>query len=201
MSSFNDPSESDLMQSVKLRGQVHRLVDKDLVRAYITAKMIRHPWYRCQSLANVAEYVERGRLETILRESFDSAMLCHDENRRVSVSCWPLAVALKRGEREMAASFLAQIKSQIESDKDIISRWCATSVLHTIKTDTGMLDSFFSTFLYATSQGHGWKVERSIRSIINDADIQKDQRYIDHLLNRQAEIEQWKSEHRACKST
>ena len=196
MSIINDPYNRAALESSGLRQKVRRLAENDLVKAYDLAKTIKHPWYRCQALAMVAETVELLKLKTILQQSFESAMQCHDENRRVLVACWPLEVAIKREEPVLATSFLAECEKQINSDNDIISRWCCTSVVHVIKTDIALLNSFFETFSYATSKGHGWRVERSIRSLIGDPAVQKDQRYIDHLLLRQTEIEKWKKENR-----
>lgn len=39
---------------VKLRSQVHSAIERDIKYAYKLAKSIRHPWYRCQALAEVA---------------------------------------------------------------------------------------------------------------------------------------------------
>ena len=101
----------------------------------------------------------------------------------------------------MAESFLSQCIYQINLDSDPISRGCATSVVHAIKKDTTFLSEFFDTFRSTTSKGHGWRVERSIRHLINDKDVQKDQRYIEYLHQRKAGIEKWKKEHRAQKSS
>jgi hypothetical protein len=194
MPSFNDPHKADLMQGVSLRGKVTKLVDKDVEQAYGLAKTIKHPWYRCQSLAKVAEFSEHIKLRAMLQESFNSAMLCHDENRRVSVACWPLEVAIRRGEKDLAAMFLRRCEQQIKSDRDIISKWCSVRVLYTIKKDTDLLASFFDTFSSATSQGHGWRVEKRIKYLLSDVDVQKDQRYINHLHQRKGDIEKWKNE-------
>ncbi|MBI1424434.1 MAG: hypothetical protein GC149_13400 [Gammaproteobacteria bacterium] len=186
-----------MREGVSLRGKVDILADKDVDQAYAIAKSIKHPWYRCQALAKVAEYSSDTFSKNILQESFDSAMMCHDENRRVSVACWPLGVSLRLGKRDLTQRFLDECMRQLNMDNDPISRWCATQVLYAIKTDTAFLMHFFHTFQKATSQGHGWRVEKSIKYLLNDSDIDKDQRYIDYLHQRQAGIEKWKTAHKA----
>lgn len=192
-----DPQKFDLMQSVSLRRRVQKSVEVDLDRAYKEAKTIKHPWYKCQSLSMVAQFADETKLSTLLQESFNSAMDCHDENRRVSVACWPIEVAIERGRKELAKKFLAQCALQLEKDHHPISRWCAVSVIHVIKFDSELLGLFFEDFRKATSHGHGWKVERAIENLLRDDRVKIDQRYIDYLLQRKAGIERWKSENKA----
>jgi len=121
-------------------------------------------------------------------------MSCYDQNRRVSVACWPLRLAIKNDLSDLASSFLEQCVSQINQGMDPISKWCAASVVHTIKTDRALLKSFYNTFLNATSEGHGWRVEREIKLMLSDPDIKKDKDYISYLVDRQLAIESWKKE-------
>jgi hypothetical protein len=88
-----DPLAGQCMQSVALRRQVDTIVKQDISEAYRLAKSIVHPWYRCQALATVADNSTGASIRAILQESYDSAMDCHDPNRRVSVACWPMNCA------------------------------------------------------------------------------------------------------------
>lgn len=179
-------------EGVSLRYQVDKLVLNNISEAYRIALSIRHPWYKCQSLSKVAEYSTKTTTTKILTEAFDSAMNCHDENRRVSVACWPIRAAIKNGLHSLAANFLDECSVQLNHDIDPISKWCAADLLRAIKADPIFLDSFFDTFKHATSQGHGWRVIRDIKSLLNDTDIQKDTRYIKHLNKRLNAIITWK---------
>lgn len=194
MSTQDNSRQNDISQGVKLRRQVSENVAKDIAQAYELAKSLRHPWYKCQALSEVADHSTSKSIRRILQESFDSAMNCHDQNRRVSVACWPLRVAIKNNLKDLANSFLAQCINQLNQEMDPISKWCAASVVYTIKVDTDLLKSFYNTFVNATSKGHGWRVEREIKFMLADPDIQKDQRYISYLVERQSAIANWKNE-------
>lgn len=201
MSFIPNPQRNDEIQAASQRRRVERIIEEDIDQAYEVAKLIKHPWYRCQSLAKIAEYSNETFCVSILKESFSSAMMCHDENRRVEVACWPLRVAIKRKKNELAQFILQECVQQLGKDKHPVSRWCATSVLHTIKREKELTDLFFEAFKKATREGHGWLIERSIKYLLNDEDVQKHHRYIDHLRYRIAEIQRWKDEHQKQKSS
>ena len=194
MSFREDPQRNDCYQGVMLRSRVDKMVHVNVDDAHRLAKSIKHPWYRCQALAKVADCSSKTFIKSTLQESFDSAMKCHDQNRRVSVACWPLSIAIKNDLKGLASSFLEQCISQINQEMDPISKWCAASVLHTIKTDGDLLKSFYNTFVSATSEGHGWRVEREIVVMLSDPDVKKDKNYISYLVSRQSAIENWKNE-------
>ena len=177
------------------------MASTDIEGAYVLARSTKHPWYRCQSLAKIAEHANGEFLNRVLNESFESAMACHDENRRTSVACWSIRAALSRREVELAKCFLDGCSIQLSMDQDPISRWCAASVLNTIKKHEDLLNSFFEAFCVATREGHGWRVERTIKYLRNDIDVQSDQRYIDYLDRRKAGIENWKMVHKAGKNS
>jgi hypothetical protein len=187
-----DPHKADLMDSAGLRRKVQKLVEVDINRAYATSVSIKHPWFKCQSLAMVAQFVREPELNRMLDESFNSAMDCHDENRRVSVACWPIEVAIERDRKDKAEKFIKRCAFELAKDVNPISRWCAVSVVHSIKTDVNLLGLFFNDFQKATAQGHGWKVEREIDRLLRDKQVKVDQRYIEYLLQRRAGIEFWK---------
>lgn len=192
----SDPHRGEMKQGVSLRRKVDQLVMTDIEHACEVAKSIVHPWYRCQSLAKIAEHTNRTRLAYILRESFASALNCHDENRRIEVACWPLNVAIKKGEEALAEFMLEECMEQLSRDHDPISAWCAVSVLHTIKSDKKLVDIFCDAFIRATSKGHGWKVERNINNLLSDPFVVQYPKYTEHLNRRLTEIQNWKREHR-----
>ncbi|AUM14730.1 hypothetical protein [Ketobacter alkanivorans] len=201
MSFESDPYSTETRQGVNLRRKVDQLVIADVDHAYEVAKSIVHPWYRCQSLAKVAEHTNGTLLASTIKESFASALNCHDENRRVEVARWPLSVAIRRGKEDLAEFMLMECIEQLSRDRDPISTWCAVSVLHTIKGDNKLVDIFCDAFIRATSKGHGWRVERSIKNLLSDPHAAQHPKYIEHLQRRQTEIENWKNEHRVQKSS
>jgi hypothetical protein len=184
-------NQSDWMQGVALRSKVDRLVSQDIDAAYLLANSIRHPWYRSQALSAVAEKSSDSSINKILIESFQSAMMCHDTNRRVCVACWPLRVAIQRNREKLTNDFLHQCIQEIESPMDPLSKWCSTDVLFVIKKEQSLLDLFIGAFIQSTSKGYGWRIVRAIKMILVDADINKDSRYISRLEKRLNEILAW----------
>ncbi|MFZ6749348.1 hypothetical protein [Undibacterium sp. Ren11W] len=201
MRSFDSSSNAEIMLGVKLRGQVHLEVKSDIEHAYTLAKSIKHPWYRCQALAQVADHSPPSTTHSILEESFKSAMECHDENRRVSVGCFPLEAALRHNFMDLVTVFLQGCISQISHEMDPISKWCCVDVVHIIKTNTSLLDEFYKTFVNATSQGHGWRVERDIEYLLSDPDVKKNQKYIEYLSARKNSIHEWKRDNAKTKNS
>ncbi|QZA82275.1 hypothetical protein [Deefgea piscis] len=184
-------NQSDWAQGVALRKQVNQIVSQDIDAAYLLAKSIRHPWYRCQALSAVAEKASDFSINKILSESFQSAMMCHDSNRRVCVACRPLLVAINRNREKLMNEFLHQCMKEINSPMDPLSKWCSVDVLIVIKKKQSLLDLFIKTFIKSTSKGYGWRVIRAIKILQADDDINKDFRYISHLEKRLNEIQAW----------
>ena len=189
---------TEFSQYVKLRSQVDKLIPYDVKKAYVVAKSIKHPWYRCQALAAVAEKSSNEAIVKILAESFQSAMECHDSNRRLTVACWPLRVALSRGNDKQAKVILQQCISELKNPMDDLSKWCAVDILFVIKSRQELLDMFVDPFKSATSKGHGWRIERDIKFLMLDEEINKDERYIAHLVFRKSEIQAWKIKNSAA---
>ncbi len=192
----SSPAEnSEIAQSVRLRRQVDEQLENDYAHAYEIAKSIKHPWYKCQALSSVAEKSSKASIDSILEQAFSSAMQCHDQNRRVTVACWPLWVAIKNDRTKLISGFLKQCIIQINQEMDPLSKWCACDVLCTIKSNPNLLNAFYDTFASATTKGHGWRIERMIKFLLSDKDIQNDPRYITHLEIRQKQIAAWKQNH------
>jgi hypothetical protein len=194
-----DPSSTiEIMRAVRLRGEVNLKAKHDLESAYTLAKSIEHPWYRCQALAQVAEFSPPSTIHAILEESFNSAMKCHDENRRISVACRPLSVALNHDLIHLASTFLLTCTSQLDHGMDPLSKWCAVTVLHTIKNNASFLDKFYDAFVRATAQGYGWRVERDIDYLLSDPIIQNHRHYKHHLETRKNSLLTWKADRKKC---
>ncbi len=195
MQTRDDQQHQLSVEGANARQAVRRLLESDISQAYKTAQAIRHPWYRCQALAIVAEKIPKNSKQKLLLESLASAKECHDENRRVSVACWPLNVAISDEIRPVTNEILTFVSEQLSYDTDPISMWCAVSVLWTIRNNDDLLDRFFPVFKKATSKGHGWRVERDIKNLLSDPAIQKEVRYVNYLMARQLGISRWKTEY------
>jgi phosphoglycolate phosphatase-like HAD superfamily hydrolase len=86
-------------EDVSARARVDALLNaSDLSAALKVARAIEHPWYRCQSLSNVAEHCEPlGEKQELVREAFRAARECENPNRIVSVAFWPFKVLADNG--------------------------------------------------------------------------------------------------------
>src|SRR3954470_15804023 len=83
------------------RGQVYRLLPKDVEAAVVAARGIDHPWYRCQSLAVAAEAItDATQRIDIVSEAFRAADELDEPNRIVTVASWPVGVLAKHGPRD-----------------------------------------------------------------------------------------------------
>jgi hypothetical protein len=86
-------------EDVSGRARVDGLLKaSDLNAALKVARAIEHPWYRCQSLSNVAEHCEPlNEKRELVREAFRAALECENPNRIVTVAFWPLKVLADNG--------------------------------------------------------------------------------------------------------
>lgn len=184
------------MESVRIRAEVNQCVKKNPRAAYALANSIPHPWYRCQSLSAIAEIVPTSEKSAILLESANAAKLCHDENRRVAVACWPLSIALKTELHDISERIFLLCCKELSKISDPMSGWIATSVLLTIKRHEKLCSEFFPVFENATRRGHGWRIERTLAYLLVDEEVQKYSKYVTYLQNRQGKILQWKIENK-----
>ena len=181
------------MQSVQMRSRVDDLLRSSPAAALRVALKIPHPWYRCQSLTEVARRGP-GDGEAILRNALSAAKECHDENRRVVVACWPLREALQTKCRILAIQIVRYCEGQLARDKHPISRCCAAfDVLCTIRKAPHLVRSFYPAFRKATASGHGWKVDRCLKYLSEDVVITGYSAYKTYIEKRVAGIAEWKA--------
>lgn len=87
-------------ESIRLRSEVKELVKTDFGKALQLARTISDGWYRCQSLAEVAQAMISPKpqfLKTV-KEALQAATETKQPNRVVSVSSWIIWVMAKREE-------------------------------------------------------------------------------------------------------
>lgn len=77
---------------VRARSLVWEMASDDPKAAAEAAHRIRHPWYRCQALARVAELSSGPVRYKLLEAAFSAAKEQREPNRIVTVSSWPLRV-------------------------------------------------------------------------------------------------------------
>ncbi|NEO86855.1 MAG: hypothetical protein F6J87_21740 [Spirulina sp. SIO3F2] len=183
------------------RSQVDQIAPDNWQQAYKLAQAIAHPWYRCQSLTTVSEYVlapKHKKFNTnrqqILRQAVQAAFECHDENRRVVVAMWPMAALIRNNFRDMAMALIHRCIAELRQDPHPISRWyAAVSMVYCIKQSGYLLQPFIPAFIELTQQGHGWKMERDLHWMIADSGIQAQSELYDYCVARLQKIQDWKA--------
>src|SRR5215213_7284958 len=88
---FNDFKILEVMRTegVNKRELVGKLARSEPARALEIARSISEPWYRCQSLAHVALYLEdQKQFKKVIGEALAAAYEQTEPNRIVSVASW-----------------------------------------------------------------------------------------------------------------
>lgn len=96
--------------AAQVRHRVFRLARERADVALEVARGITEPFYRAQSLAAVARWIEDRRVEDIAREAIAAAQSCKDDYKRSSVMTWPIAALIQRDRRELALQTLARAR-------------------------------------------------------------------------------------------
>ncbi len=153
----------------RARARVAELAATDPEAALEVARAIVDPWYRCQSLATVAEHVaesnERLRMR-ILGCAFDSAGEIDVPNRTVTVASWPLGILARSpsvGE-ERVVSELRRLLAIIEGEPHPIRRMDGQAALFTAVLERGArtADLALGPLLDTIRHAHGWKRDRMV---------------------------------------
>ena len=154
-------------EDVSKRAQVHQLAPTNPYVALRMAQSIPHPWYRCQSLSNVAEYIkDPERQLMILNEAFEVAQIQEEINRIVTVSAWPLKI-LASIHQEEAKKQLRYLMLQAEKESHPIRRADAIFALFmAVKGSSNLLEIVIPALVRSLLSGHGWKIDRQIRFLV-----------------------------------
>jgi hypothetical protein len=144
------------------RSRVDDLAPTDPFRALAIARSIEHPWYRCQSLASVAQHLDRQKALEVIEEAFASAQLQADINRIVSVSAWPLST-LAKIDADRAVDHIQTLIHQAEREPHTLRRADALYCLAwAVSGDTTILARVVSPLKDALLHGVGWRIDRLI---------------------------------------
>ena len=87
------------MQGSAGRGNVYAALRRgERATAVSLARAIRHPWYRCQSLAIAGMEIDDPKLRlTLVDEALAAADELEEPNRVVTVASWPIEVLAAHG--------------------------------------------------------------------------------------------------------
>lgn len=146
------------------RSQVSKLVNTDVAHAAKTAHSIKHPWYRCQSLAMVAEYSSEKHKVNILLEALEVAKEQSDINRIVTVSSWPMK-HLAKVRPDIAKGNIKSLVDLANEEPHTLRRSHALSSLAwSVSESTEHLSLIIPSLVTALLSGYGWRIDRIIRS-------------------------------------
>ncbi len=149
-------------EDVKGRTETSRLLPDDPHSALKIARAIRHPWYRCQALAAVAEVHSSVPL---LIESFSAAYEQTEPNRIVSVASWPLRQLALR-EPAMAHVELEKLLRVAATEAHGLRRLHALERLFfAVASEPTLREQALAAFNAAAASCQGWRAERSAASV------------------------------------
>lgn len=148
---------------VRGRSTVHRLVPVDAHRALAVARAIHHPWYRCQSIATVAEHWgTKSEKVALVEEAIRAAHEQGEINRIVTVCRWPLHV-LSTLDAERTAQHVAALVTLANREPHTLRR---ADALFSLTQGLGSLPdvkrSIMPSLAEALLAGRGWRIDRLI---------------------------------------
>ena len=155
------------------------LTASDTDPALKVARAIEHPWYRCQSLSNVAEHWKPlSEKRELVREAFRAARECENPNRIVRVAFWPLKVLADNGLGEDIREQLEPLLEILSHEPNPISRIDALGPL-VIALSSGPMDCFYrvlAQFEDGCRTCRGWKGDYNLHfvaPIVHEVDPQR----------------------------
>ncbi len=149
------------------RARVEALARTAPADALVIARSIRHPWYRCQSLATVAEHLgKQQKAIDLVEEAFITAQLQSDTNRIVTVSAWPLRIIAPL-DSKLAAKHTTSLVHQANTEPHTLRRADALYMLaRAVDHTPTLLELIVPSLRQALLSGHGWRIDRLIRKTV-----------------------------------
>jgi hypothetical protein len=152
------------MAGTKGRGGVYRVTPGDVERGLTIARDIRDPWFRCQSLALVARFLDDRRRPGVLSEAFKAADELDEPNRIVTVASWPIEVLAELGPRDRLRQAVDRLLGVIATEPHSLRRADAlNAVLHRVWLVEDVRSQVLGEFRAACAAGHGWRRDRLLR--------------------------------------
>lgn len=101
----------EAVRCAQSRGRLCSLARQDWRRAYEESASISSPWYRVQTLAEIAQYADDPAVDRIIKQAGELAGAAGDEYRQVAVLAWVIDAAHCRG-RDALADELVKVASR-----------------------------------------------------------------------------------------
>ncbi|MDH5641784.1 MAG: hypothetical protein OEY28_10860 [Nitrospira sp.] len=149
-------------EGVRGRAAVDRLLPTDPDTALSTARAIRHPWYRCQALTEVAKVLSPLHDSIhILEESLAAAHAQHEPNRIVTVAAWPLSILIKL-DRERTVREVESLLNLASTELHGLRRLDALDrLLASVAQDIELRRRIAERYLLTAHQCAGWRADRT----------------------------------------
>jgi hypothetical protein len=132
--------------------------------AVAAARRIRHPWYRCPSLAIAATEINDPKLRlALVDEAFAAADQLEEPNRVVTVASWPIEILAERGPSERLQIEVRRLLALAASEPHGLRRANAQSrLLHRVWPDVGGRQQVLDAFLATCAVAFGWRRDRML---------------------------------------
>ena len=145
------------------RGKVYEALRRgDLITAVAVARGIRHPWYRCQSLAIAAMEVDDAKLRlALVNEALTTADQLGEPNRVVTVAAWPMEVLARHGPAERLHGEVRRLLTVAATEPHGLRRADAQSwLLHRIWSDIDARQQVLDALVATCEVAFGWRRDR-----------------------------------------
>lgn len=151
------------------RGAVYTALRRgDLASAVAAARAIRHPWYRCQSLAIAAMEVDDGKFRlALVDDALAAANQMEEPNRVVTVASWPVEVLASRGPADRCRREVDRLIAVAATEPHSLRRADAlAALLGRAWADEPSRRRCLDAFLAACAAGHGWRRDRLLGMLV-----------------------------------
>lgn len=144
--------------AVNKRALVQKLAATDSTKALEIARNISEPWYRCQSLAQVAWVLkDRKQYETVIKEALAAAYELDEPNRVVSVASWAVRAMVARSDRRLK-SVVDGLLEKIQLQKNPVRQADALFFLfEAVYYESSLRAPVLERLLRACEEMNSWK--------------------------------------------
>jgi hypothetical protein len=150
-------------EDVRGRSTTQKLLPDRPQEALAVARGIKHPWYRCQALAFVAEAVNaRFDAVLILDEALAAAHEQVEPNRVVTVATWPLRLLLDLSPQAAAREVESLIGIALREEHGLRRLDALDALLATVVQHPALRAQVAHHYLQTARDSHGWRTERIV---------------------------------------
>ena len=154
-------------EGLTARAAVDRLRRSDRDRAEATARSIRHPWYRCQSLTAVAEAtVDPGLRGALLDKALGAASELGEPNQRVAAASIPLALLTTTAPPDRLARETVSLLADCATEPHTLRRlWALWHLIGAVWSQGALRDRVLDAFIATALESHGRGRDRLVSNI------------------------------------